>query len=937
MELHGLLMDGAKGSKILVTTRAQNVAKATDAQYCFQLNGLPEAESLSLLMQITSKKEHEWKNQALEAIGKEIVNKCAKVPLAIMTVGQLLSASRNREEDWLYFKNIDLSRINQAVSDIIPTLRLSYDSLPSNLKQCFAYCSLFPKGHVLNPLELIRLWGSQGFISSDRTKPPEESGHECFMELVSRSFFQDVEEDIYGNIVGCKMHMLMHDLAITVARDNCIRLDHTTYQTIPERARHVSGYLEDLQLKADDGDNRLRTWLVLKDNLGQIDHLYHMEKCIIGLQKLRALCLRGAADLCVLPKSIGKLKHLRHLDLSYNRKLEVLPLSISKLCNLETLNLEGCTGLRELPSGITKLVNLRQLDISGCANLTHIPKGLGRLTCLHTLGQFVVGSKGDPRAATLDELKCLSKLKRNLVIRNMENLQDLDADFPVEGLNLQSLELHWVAEPKDGDRSASDKAMTRQEVILERFRPHQDLKGLGIEGYRGGMFSAWVSKLQKLVKLEIISCHYCKRLPDLGQLPHLKRLCLAGLSQLEGLEISEGSEQHQMSQRFFPSIEELELMDLPKFNGWERRKMQGASHIDKEENPQMVPIFLSKVQVQIRGCPRYSHVQIQGQQLSLVGMTENILNQLVRMVMASRHASMISANSILFSNLKSITIDFMIDVEHLQWPKELFRSLPALQSLVIKRCHPLQTLCGRVILRHLIALETLSISYCPELDLSIEDDGNEDDCGEDGCDVQLQGHSKLKALHIDELPKMKHFPEWHRHLRHLEHLSISDCDSLKALPHWMGNLTTLTTLKIWSCDGLRSLPRKLILQFLTTLESLSIEWCRELDLSGELDNQQEEDGNTSNSQFSEPTKLRELAIIGSQNMVSLPLWIQHLTNLKSLDISFCESLEALPDWFPQLISLKRLDVSQCGRLSQRCRRDIGEDWPKIDHVERVFA
>lgn len=48
---------------------------------------------------------------------------------------------------------------------------------------------------------------AQRFIkSSGDRRTPKEIGQEYFMELASRSLFQECEEDIYGYIIGCKMH-----------------------------------------------------------------------------------------------------------------------------------------------------------------------------------------------------------------------------------------------------------------------------------------------------------------------------------------------------------------------------------------------------------------------------------------------------------------------------------------------------------------------------------------------------------------------------------------------------------------------------------------------------------------------------------------------------------------------------------------------------------
>ena len=89
---------------------------------------------------------------------------------------------------------------------------MSYDHLPSHLKQCFAYCSLFPKDYQIENEILIKLWMAQGFIKQSRQNQClEDIGHEYFLELVSRSFFQEVEEDKWENI-SFKIHGLMHDL-----------------------------------------------------------------------------------------------------------------------------------------------------------------------------------------------------------------------------------------------------------------------------------------------------------------------------------------------------------------------------------------------------------------------------------------------------------------------------------------------------------------------------------------------------------------------------------------------------------------------------------------------------------------------------------------------------------------------------------------------------
>ncbi|XP_031372033.1 putative disease resistance protein RGA4 [Punica granatum] len=886
LELQGFLMNGAKGSKILVTTRTHRVAKTMALTY-HELRGLSENESLSLLMRMAMKQEHEWKNQNLEMIAKEILKKCAGVPLAIKTIGRLLLFSRNTEEDWSNFKKNDISRISQEEGDIMPTLKLSYDFLPSHLKQCFAYCSLFPKDFELEPRELVHLWMAQGFIKLQGSKKTlEEVGQDYFMELLSRSFFQDIKEDMYGNIVRCKMHDLMHDLAQYVVGDDCITVDSSHVKTFPEGARHVSILAtEDYEWNGFERDRRVRSLLLMAPEPGVVYEVFPRSTAVMDwrieighldvscFSNLRALHIRHVS-IKVISSSIGKLKYLRSLDLLWN-DISYLPDSISRLCNLVALNLRGCESLERLPEGITKLINLRQLDVSGCSKLTHMPRGIGKLTRLQMLGEFVVGEKGNSDAARLNELSKLTGLGNALTIQHLERVgssisSEVDASFSIQKLALQWMGLVW-----DYRESAN------AEAVLERLRPHPDLKGLRIARYSGARLSSWVSQLHKLVSIEISNCDQCTHLPPLDHLPSLKRISLRHLGKLEWIELLEScATPHSTS---FPSLEEIQLEFLKEFKGWERGRMKRVNIMTEQEEEEqgeddlfMLPRFSDKVKFSLTNCPRFSCMH--GRHLQLLKDVTVRPNPWT--VTLSR-----SVSSIYLSAVTSLTIYKMEDVEHL--PVELFRSLPSLASLVISECHHLKSLSGRAIHQYLPALESLEISYCEELDLSMEIDDN-DDCGGGGEGIihlqqQRQVHRKLRRITISHVHKTESLPWWFQHLSNLEYLSIKYCKGLKFL-----------------------LPGRLILSLLTTLESLELMYCPELDLStGQSEDQEDM---LPDLQFDRPAKLQKLRFRCIEKMETLPWWIQHLTNLESLSIIGCRKLKALPEWFPQLTSLRSLTV-----------------------------
>nr|XP_023916228.1 putative disease resistance protein RGA3 [Quercus suber] len=214
--LEDLLAGGAKGSKIVITTRARLVAEITCPASIYTLKGLNEEQSWLLFKQIAFRKGQGQgtNNPRLEEIGREIVHKCQGIPLAIKSIGNVLRLEKT-EHKWSYVKKNILEIATQQKNDIFPILKLSYDHLPSHLKSCFAFCSLFPKDYEIDKVTLAQLWIAQGFIRpSNKNQELEDVANEYFKDLLWRSFFEEV--NVFRNF-KYKMHDLIHDLAQLVA------------------------------------------------------------------------------------------------------------------------------------------------------------------------------------------------------------------------------------------------------------------------------------------------------------------------------------------------------------------------------------------------------------------------------------------------------------------------------------------------------------------------------------------------------------------------------------------------------------------------------------------------------------------------------------------------------------------------------------------------
>ncbi|KAK4542322.1 hypothetical protein RGQ29_033197 [Quercus rubra] len=486
--LKNLLICGARGSRILVTTRSESVARIIGAAPSHALRGLPEEKAWSLFVKVAFEQGKLQENEVRISLGKEIMGKSS------------LLSTKASENDWRYFRSCLLLEITQEEgkeNDILSTLKLSYNHLPSYLKQCFAYCRLIPKDYKIDVTTLINLWAAQGFIKlSNSEQLVEDVGREYFMVLLRRCFFQDVQKDEFDIISYCKMHDLMHDLAALVAGMESTMLTSS--------GEYNGGKLRNLTCNA----------------------------LVSNLNYLRTLDL-SELNLRVVPHSIGELKHLRYLDLSKNGDIKFLPNSISKLQNLLTVKLNECHSLKELPRGLEKLVNLRHLDISYCIKLTHMPLGLGHLTSLEILTWFVVRQQWSfgRSGGGLSELKELSNLGGSLLIGGLGHGEDDTVECKATNMkdkqHLQELRLSWDDKWDDGETECYD------EMSLEGLQPHPNLRKLELSLYMGVRIPSWVSSLTNLVHFRLFKNRRLQHLPPLNQLPFLKSVSLWEMEALE--------------------------------------------------------------------------------------------------------------------------------------------------------------------------------------------------------------------------------------------------------------------------------------------------------------------------------------------------------------------------------------------------------------------
>ncbi|KAK6135867.1 hypothetical protein DH2020_030354 [Rehmannia glutinosa] len=459
MDLMELLKNGRAGSKIIVTTRSKAVATITCTTSPYNLTGLSDDDCLSLFLKCAFRDgPNDWLPN-LVAIGKEIVEKCGGVPLAVKTLGSLLYMNTD-EQEWVRIRDNDIWEIDQKQSDILPLLQLSYERLPSYLKQCFAYCSMLPKGLEIPREVFINLWIAQGFVHSvtPGSRQLKDIGNQYFNELLSRFCFQDVVEAFDGEILACKIHSLVHDLAQSVAGRECLNAKSDA-KSMSHLVRHI--YFHDHEYLTA-GKESSRPFFNSRNvrSLRCAFKVKPLDKTLIqaivrNFRRLRVLILNGL-QLEELPSSIGDLTLLKYFDLSQSSNINSLPKSICKLLNLQTLNLINCENFQDLPRNFGDLVSMRTLYLT-CQEMSLRKKSPQSFTSLQFLLLYncdftqlpsemqhfasirVLRIYDCPRLASLpNSIKYLSKLEK-LWIWNCEEL-DLSEGDGLQGLTgLQSL------------------------------------------------------------------------------------------------------------------------------------------------------------------------------------------------------------------------------------------------------------------------------------------------------------------------------------------------------------------------------------------------------------------------------------------------------------------------------------------------------------------
>lgn len=350
-------LQNLQASRVIITTRQEHVVNLAQSTHQLRLKPLERSDAFTLFCKkaFCNRMEHRCP-QDLENLANNVVDKCRGLPLAIVSIGGMLSSLPPTEYVWSeMYKQLRGELAND--NHVSAILNLSYHDLSGELRNCFLYCSLFPEDHLLTRENLVRLWVAEGFAVRKEQSTAEEVADRYLRELIQRNMLEAVETDELGRVSTCKMHDLMRDLALSIAKEEKFGAanDFSSTVDLDKQVRRLSSNGWKDKIAAKVTLPRLRTLVALGISASSSQLLFPIfsESTYLTVLELQD------SEITEVPASIGNLFNLRYIGLRHTR-IKSLPESIGKLSNLQTLDIKQ-TKIEKLPQGIAKIKKLWHL------------------------------------------------------------------------------------------------------------------------------------------------------------------------------------------------------------------------------------------------------------------------------------------------------------------------------------------------------------------------------------------------------------------------------------------------------------------------------------------------------------------------------------------------------------------------------------------------
>ncbi|GKV45214.1 hypothetical protein SLEP1_g52322 [Rubroshorea leprosula] len=874
---------GLAGSKMVVTTRSERVAEIMGGKdKIHRLRELDFKQCLPILTRHALGEDNFDAHPSLREVGEDIVKSCHGLPLFAKLLGGVLRGKHSLE-DWRYISNNKMLNLQEVKCGILPPLMLSYHHLPSHLKQCFAYCAVFPKDYEFDKQELVLLWMAEGLLKQQlgEENQLEEIGQRYFHELLSRSFFQQSS----SNKVQYVMHDLIHDLAQFVAGRTCYNLEHMLKvskksKVNVEKVRHLSFYQSrhgiSEKFEVVNEMKSLRTFIEV--------HPYFQQS--------------NLAPIVVLDW-IPKLS-LHHLDIRGTISLKEMPFGIANLKDLLTLG-KFIVGKENGSIKLSDLENLSQLkgelsilDLHNVLDVHDVRKAsLGKIDGLDWLLLQWTSEFGNSRNED-KEIQVLSWLKPHLKLRSLTIICYGGKEFP-----------SWISCPSFSNLSYLKLCECKKSTTLPSLGQLPALKELIVEGmdaiemvdskfYGHGTFQPleklkfcdmlvwkeWTSTTGSGVGFPCLHELVIENCPMLiGDLP-------SHLSCLINLVIKRCPELRCPSSMSLQSLQKLNIedcnvallnsmADLTSLTSLEIKRISGLVFLPKG----FIESLIAVEKVEIKECLELTCLWEEGAEIENLARLEIMSIEscplLVSLTRKEKGLLPFNLKCLTLSNcaaLESLTDAMTMKVDGSSSSNNMLR----LESLSIYNCDSLKSLPNTTV-KHLTINRCVNFESLPD-GVLLQDDGD--------------SNSNLESLSIGRLPSLNSVGSGHLPAS-LKEFNVCDCKRLESFPERMlQHCTGLESLQIWNCEVLRSSS----LDGLSNLCDLKISICAVLEFFPQMG-------------ISLPN-LRSLTIAICPGLERIPDGGLPL-NLTDLILENCQNLNSLPNTMNELTSIQRLMIVRC--------------------------
>uniref|UniRef100_A0A0E0HLH1 Uncharacterized protein n=1 Tax=Oryza nivara TaxID=4536 RepID=A0A0E0HLH1_ORYNI len=525
------LPDNKKGSRVIITTRNEDVANTCCSgpqDQVYKMQRLSDAASRELFFKRIFGSADISSNEELDEVSNSILKKCGGLPLAIVSIGSLVASKTNRtKEEWQKICDNLGSELetNPTLEVAKQVLTLSYNDLPYHLKACFLYLSIFPENYVIRRGPLVRRWIAEGFVNQRHGLSMEEVAESYFDEFVARSIVQPVKIDWSGKVRTCRVHDMMLEVIISKS------LEENFASFLCDNGHPLVCHDKIRRLSIHNSHNSVQRTRVSVSHVRSFTMSASVEEVPMffpQMRLLRVLDLQGSS--CLNNSTLNyicKFYQLKYLTL---RKTNIgkLPRLIGNLKYLETLDIRA-TRIKRLPASASNLSCLKHLLVGHKVQLTRTTSvkcfrpdsGLEmtagvvkNMMALQSLAHIVVKE----RPAVLSEIGQLQKLQKlNVLFRGVEENWNafLQSLVKLTG-SLRSLSIH-ILDEKEHSSSLEYLALIAESPPL--FIRNFSLKG------KLQRLPPWIPSLRNVSRITFRDTGlHAEAIGVLGDLPNL--LCL---------------------------------------------------------------------------------------------------------------------------------------------------------------------------------------------------------------------------------------------------------------------------------------------------------------------------------------------------------------------------------------------------------------------------